>query len=158
MHGRPEHVGNSTGFEEALALRYEVFCDEQGVPREIERDAEDDLAHHVVVRDAAGRVCATGRAVRMRPDEAQVALSAVARAGDVARIGRMAVRRDARGTGAGTIVLGALEQAARAAGLEEALLHAQRHAVPFYRRHGYAEVGAPYDEAGIEHVTMTKRL
>jgi predicted GNAT family N-acyltransferase len=28
----------------------------------------------------------------------------------------------------------------------------------FYRRHGYAPVGEPFEEAGIDHVVMRKRL
>ena len=155
---RPEPVTTPAQFEEALALRYEVFCDEQQVPRELERDEEDALALHVVVRDPAGRVCATGRALRMREDHAQVALDAPARAGDVVRLGRMAVRRDYRGKGVGAIVLRFLEDAARQAGLAHAVLHAQCQAQGFYARLGYAPSGEVFEEAGIEHVTMTRRL
>lgn len=145
-------------FEEALALRYEVFCDEQGVPREIERDAEDGCALHVVVRDAAGAVSATGRVLRMRRSGELVALEAPHREGDCARIGRMAVRRSSRGDGLGRRVLGALESAARAAGLREAVLHAQVHAEGFYSRCGYRRDGAEFEEAGIPHVEMRKLL
>lgn len=151
-------VTTPEGFEEALALRYEVFCDEQQVPREIERDAEDDLALHVVVRDAGGRVCGTGRALRMRPDGTQVALGDFPVAGDVVRVGRMAVRRDLRGRGVGALMLRALEEAAVEAGLAQALLHAQCHAQAFYARLGYVPVGERFEEAGIAHVTMTRRL
>lgn len=151
-------VSTPAGFEEALALRYQVFCDEQRVPRELERDDEDALALHVVVRDAQGQVCGTGRALRMRPDGSQVALDSPAVPGDVVRVGRMAVRRDVRGQGVGTLLLKALEQAACDAGLAQALLHAQCHAQAFYARHGYVPVGERFEEAGIEHVTMTRRL
>lgn len=151
-------VATAADFEEALALRYRVFCDEQRVPRALERDAEDALALHVVVRDGQGQVCGTGRALRMRPDGSQTALSAAATAGDVVRVGRMAVRRDVRKQGVGSLVLRALEQAAREAGLAQALLHAQCQAQAFYARHGYAPIGERFEEAGIEHVTMTRRL
>jgi predicted GNAT family N-acyltransferase len=37
-------------------------------------------------------------------------------------------------------------------------LHAQVTARRFYERAGYAAVGAEYEEAGIRHVTMRRRL
>jgi predicted GNAT family N-acyltransferase len=38
------------------------------------------------------------------------------------------------------------------------VLNAQLHAVPFYARHGFAAEGDPFDDAGIAHVTMRRRL
>jgi len=38
-----------------MALRRAVFCEEQGVPEELERDAEDATAVHVVALDEGGR-------------------------------------------------------------------------------------------------------
>jgi predicted GNAT family N-acyltransferase len=34
------------------------------------------------------------------------------------------------------------------------VLSAQTHAIPFYRRHGYAVVGGEYMDCGIPHVDM----
>lgn len=158
MNAAVEIIGTAAVFEEALALRYLVFCDEQGVPREIERDAEDEIALHVVVRDPSGRVQATGRVLRMRTSGALVALTQPGQAGDAARIGRMAVRPDARRSGLGARVLLALEEQAARAGLAEAVLHAQLRAEPFYRALGYARRGPEFEEAGIEHVEMVKAL
>ena len=151
-------VRSPAEFEEALALRYEVFCDEQQIPREIERDAEDDAATHVVVRDAAGRVAATGRVLRQKPGERLLALAYAAEAGDVARIGRMAVRASGRRSGLGRLVIEALEAEAARAGLTEAVLHAQTHAEPFYRSCGYERRGEVFEEAGIPHIEMAKPL
>lgn len=152
-----ERVTDGRAFEEALALRYRVFCDEQGVPREMERDDEDALAVHVVVREA-GRVVATGRLLRQRDDGRCVSVKDAAMAGDAARIGRMAVDADVRRKNVGAKVLSALEDEARKAGLTEALLHAQLHAEGFYARAGYHRHGPEFDEAGIPHVEMRKRL
>ncbi|ACL67674.1 GCN5-related N-acetyltransferase [Anaeromyxobacter dehalogenans 2CP-1] len=127
----------------ALALRDEVFVAEQGVPIELEHDAEDATAFHVVALDG-GRCVGTGRLVRQ--------------AGGVGRVGRMAVARDRRRDGVGALLLQALEAQARAEGLAEIELHAQRYVEAFYRRHGYVPEGAPFLEAGIEHVVMRKRL
>jgi len=37
-------------------------------------------------------------------------------------------------------------------------LHAQASAEPFYRRAGFSVVGAPFEEAGIAHVSMTRSV
>lgn len=129
---------------EVAALRHRVFVEEQAVPVELERDELDAVATHAVARDAAGRLVGTGRLV-VRPD-------------GVARIGRMAVAAEARGCGVGTAVLAVLEAAAVDAGCTRAELHSQVRASGFYQRAGYRPEGEPFDEAGIPHVAMAKRL
>lgn len=125
----------------AAALRKAVFVDEQGVPLDMELDADDEHALHAVVRNRGGMVLATGR---LLPADAQ----------GHARIGRMAVRRELRGGGLGRQVLRALMQAARERGDRAVELHAQASAIGFYAREGYAEQGARFEEAGIEHQAM----
>lgn len=126
--------------EEAAAIRYTVFVEEQLVPDDLELDEFDPLSVHAVVRDAAGRAIGTGR---LLPD---------------GRIGRMAVLPEARGHGVGSALLLALMEESRRRGNREAMLSAQTHAAPFYARHGYTAEGEPYDDAGIAHVTMRRTL
>jgi predicted GNAT family N-acyltransferase len=146
-------------FDEAMAVRYAVFCDEQGIPREVERDAADDFATHVLIRDQSGRAVATGRVMRQRGDGSFVALKAgTSGSADIARIGRMAVRQEARRGGLGAAVIFALEREAAAAGLRSALLHAQVHAAPFYQACGYVPQGPEFLEEEIPHVEMVKSL
>jgi predicted GNAT family N-acyltransferase len=146
-------------FEEAMTVRYAVFCDEQGIAREVERDAADDFATHVLVRDASGQALATGRVMRQCVDGSLLALGAgPGNSADLARIGRMAVRKEARRLGLGAIVIQALEREAFAAGLRSALLHAQVHAAPFYRSCGYVAHGPEFMEEDIPHVEMVKEL
>jgi predicted GNAT family N-acyltransferase len=128
---------------EVVALRTRVFVDEQGVPPEIEQDDADATAVHVVARDLAGRLVATGR---LLPD------------GPRAAIGRMAADATVRGQGYGTAVLGELHRQAATRGAVEVELHAQVTARGFYERAGYTAVGEEYLEAGIRHVTMRRRL
>jgi predicted GNAT family N-acyltransferase len=128
---------------QAMALRDEVFVGEQGVPVELEHDALDASAFHVVALED-GRCVGTGRMLRQ--------------AGGVARVGRMAVARSERGRGVGGLLLAALEAQARAEGLQAVELHAQVHAQRFYAGHGYAPEGAVFEEAGIAHQAMRKRL
>ncbi len=52
----------------------------------------------------------------------------------------------------------ALVDAARAGGDAEVQLHAQRSAEGFYRRAGFTVVGEPYEEAGIAHIAMARKL
>jgi len=128
---------------QAFLLRHGVFVLEQRVPAELERDDEDETAFHAVALEG-GRCIGTGRLVR-QPD-------------GVGRIGRMAVDRGFRRAGVGAKILAALENKAREDGLSELELHAQCYVEPFYARHGYARVGEPFEEAGIEHVVMRKRV
>ena len=125
---------------EAAPIRYAVFVDEQRVPEDLEIDAFDPLSVHALARDSAGKPVGTGR---LLPD---------------GRIGRMAVLPEARGSGIGSALLRALMDESRRRGNREALLSAQVHAAPFYQRHGYAVEGDPYDDAGIAHVDMRRKL
>ncbi|MCS6945945.1 MAG: GNAT family N-acetyltransferase [Sutterellaceae bacterium] len=125
---------------EAEQIRFEVFVREQKVPAEIEIDADDPRSLHALARDAGGRAVGTGR---LLPD---------------GRIGRMAVRAEARGHGVGSAILQALIEAARQRGVREVVLHAQQHAVAFYTRHGFVAEGEPFEEAGIAHQLMRRRL
>ena len=127
---------------DAGRLRTAVFVTEQGIPAEIEADALDVTARHAVVYNRLGQAIATGRLLQEAPG--------------VGRIGRLAVDRSVRGTRWGRMVLDALVDASRARGDREVQLHAQANAEGFYRRAGFSVVGEPYEEAGIEHVLMTR--
>ncbi len=125
------------------ALRRQVFVVEQGVPAELETDAADDIAVHVVAVDPAGEVVGTGRYVE--------------RDGHAA-VGRMAVAARARGRRIGAAMLRRLEAVAADRGLAGVRLHAQATAEGFYDRAGYAVTGPHFVEAGIDHVPMAKSL
>jgi putative N-acetyltransferase (TIGR04045 family) len=128
-----------------LELRYEVFCDEQGVPREFERDEHDDDAQVIVAVDrGSGRIVGTCRLI----DDGQGAW----------RLGRLAVARSWRGRGLGTALVHEAERVARARGATAIALHAQTSALGVYERNGFVARGEPFDEVGIEHLAMEKRL
>lgn len=126
--------------EAALALRIAVFCMEQGVARAEEVDARDGEALHLIALDD-GALLGTCRL--LFEGEATVV-----------RLGRMAVRRDARRRGVGSALLRAALSQARDHGARWVRLNAQRPAQPLYARHGFEVVGPPFQEAGIEHVAM----
>jgi predicted esterase YcpF (UPF0227 family)/predicted GNAT family N-acyltransferase len=125
---------------EASAIRTRVFVREQHVPPEEELDARDAECVHALARDAAGRPVATGR---LLPD---------------GHIGRMAVDEAWRGRGVGSRILRALMAEARSRGDREVVLAAQLQARPFYARHGFAEEGETFMDAGIPHRLMRCRL
>ncbi len=126
----------------ALALREEVFCGEQGVTIELDRDGRDGEALHLVAVDDG--VVGTCR-VLIEP-------------GGTAKFGRLCVRASARGRGVGAALLAAAEAEARAAGASRVGMHAQTGALGLYERAGYARYGEPFDEEGIEHLGMEKWL
>jgi len=121
-------------------LRTQVFVHEQKVPAEMEWDEADEVSTHAVAYDEAGQVIATGR---LLPD---------------GHIGRMAVRKSARGQGIGSEVLAALLQEAKHRQFHVLVLHAQTHAVDFYTKHGFQIEGDEFLEAGIPHRRMTLKL
>ena len=128
----------------ALALRREVFVDEQGVPPELEIDEHDAIALHLVALDGE-RIVATCRLV----DDAV--------AGRM-KFGRLVVARDARGAGIGRALLDEAERRARGLGRARIVLAAQTSAMSLYERAGYSARGEVFLDAGIEHMTMEKTL
>ncbi len=137
-------VAGPADWPEIVDLRTRVFVHEQGVPPEIEQDDRDATAVHAVSRNASGRVVATGRL--LLGDDGR------------ASFGRMATDAAARGGGHGGAVLAELQRQAASRGAVEIELHAQVTARGFYERAGYRAVGEVYQEAGIAHVTMRRRL
>ena len=136
---------------EALAapLRHAVFVEEQGVPAELEWDADDVSCLHAVLLADDGSAAATGRLLPVFEEGEDRGLC---------RIGRMAVRRPLRGRGHGARVLDALIGASRSRGDSGVVLHAQTAAQGFYAGRGFAIRGEIFDEAGIPHIEMVLRF
>jgi predicted GNAT family N-acyltransferase len=141
---------NEAELMQALAIREVVFIEEQHVPEGIERDAEDARAFHVLAFQG-GHAIGTGRLVAL-----SAAVSGESK--PWGQIGRMAVLQAHRKAKVGTLLLAALEAEARRQGMSGIMMHAQLYAIGFYRRHAYEPVGPVFEEAGIDHVEMRKRL
>lgn len=73
--------------------------------------------------------------------------------GDVLRIGRVCTARDARGEG---IASWLMRVALSVVPHFEYVLDAQVRAARFYEQFGFDREGEPFDEDGIEHVTMRR--
>lgn len=126
--------------ESLQAIRGEVFIEEQGVPKEIEWDGQDDVAHHFMAINEAGQRIGCGR---LLPG---------------GKIGRMAVLPGFRNQGVGRRILDAVIQDARELALTRVTLHAQADAINFYRRAGFLPEGVEFTEAGIPHQAMAMEL
>ncbi len=126
----------------ALALRYDVFCVEQGVSLDEERDGRDDEALHLVVIDG-GEVVGTCRLL--------------AEGSDV-KLGRMAVAASHRGRRLAAGLLVEADAQARELRARRIVLAAQLTAQAVYGRAGYAPYGDVFLDADIEHVMMAKAL
>ena len=120
-------------------LRREVFIVEQGVPEELEWDEYDAVSRHALAL-IDGEAVGCGR---LLPD---------------GHIGRMALRKVFRGRGVGRMLLAALVSEASGRGLSMLQLHAQTHALGFYAQAGFVAEGVEFDEAGIPHRLMVRRL
>ncbi|MET0984475.1 MAG: GNAT family N-acetyltransferase [Steroidobacteraceae bacterium] len=125
--------------EQLLAIRFEVFVHEQGVPEEEEHDDQDHLCSHALAR-ANGEPVGTGRLL------------------PTGKIGRMAVLSLHRHHGIGALLLHKLMEQARSLGFEDVYLDAQLGAIAFYERHGFVASGPVFKDAGIDHRRMSRPL
>ncbi|MEU2114295.1 GNAT family N-acetyltransferase [Streptomyces sp. NPDC016459] len=139
--------------EACFSVRREVFVEEQGVPRELEYDAYDATAVHVLAEREDGSPLGTGRLL-FGAD----ALGKTGGDASVGSLGRLAVAKAARGLGVGAALVGAVEDVARERGLTAVDLHAQTHALGFYERLGYEAYGPEFPDAGMPHRAMRKAL
>ncbi|MEP4195449.1 MAG: GNAT family N-acetyltransferase [Aliishimia sp.] len=123
-------------------LRRVVFIDEQNVPAEEEVDGLDDTAVHLLAQ-VNGQPVGTARIVVQN---------------DNAKIGRVCVLKNQRGTGLGAALVDAAVGAAKSRNAKQALLGAQLHALGFYEQLGFEAFGPIFDDAGIDHRMMRKGL
>jgi predicted GNAT family N-acyltransferase len=144
----------------AYAVRSDVFVTEQGVPADLELDELDEVADHFVASDgddgdaSRTRAGGAGRLVVEDPgfEGSDPAL------GPVGHLGRLAVRPETRGTGLGVDLVRAIEARAADRGLRVVALSAQTQALGFYERLGYTAYGPEFDDAGLPHRWMSRRL
>lgn len=133
-----EWLTGDADISEPFSIRRAVFVEEQGIPEDVEFDADDARALHLVIRDS-DRPVACGR---------------IWHDGCTFRIGRCAVLKDARGQGIGDLLLKLLLRKAFEYTQTQVCLHAQEYAQGFYARYGFTQTGEPFIEGGIPHVEM----
>lgn len=133
-------VRKATWEQDAEAIRRvrtEVFVIEQKVPVKLEIDGVDPVCRHVMAIRATGETVGTARLLNN------------------GQIGRIAVLKAWRGRGIGRQLVKTLIDTARSEGRRQVHLHAQTHAIAFYGKLGFHDIGEPpFDDAGIPHVRM----
>ncbi len=132
------HIATCNDREAVFALRFEVFVDEQNVPREIELDDEDAHAIHIIAEEQGVAVgCA------------RVILS-----NTEAHIGRLAVKKAYRSNGIGSQICRFIINLCNEQGIRDIWLNSQLQAVSFYEKLGFVPIGDIFIEAEIKHIKM----
>ncbi len=126
-----------------LAVRREVFIEEQAVAEVLEIDGLDPECIQVLITDKEKPV-ATAR-LRLTEDS-------------WAKAERVAVLKSHRGQGLGHQLMQQLEQEAQKRKLAGVVLGAQVQVIPFYESRGYQAEGPEFMDAGIPHRTMRLRF
>jgi predicted GNAT family N-acyltransferase len=121
-------------------IRHEVFVLEQQVPEAEEWDSYDEAATHFLATEPSGEPVGTARFLSS------------------GKITRMAVRKPHRNRKVGSQILAAVLQHAAENGFQKVYLDAQLAAVLFYERFGFVSEGEVFQDAGIDHVHMTRTV
>ncbi|MBW8350440.1 GNAT family N-acetyltransferase [Bacillus sp. IITD106] len=128
--------------QEAFNIRKTVFVEEQKVPYELEIDEFENASDHFVLY-SEGNPIGAGR-FRVLDGKG--------------KIERICVLSTNRGSGAGKILMEAIERYAQEKGIGTLKLNAQTYAIPFYEKLGYSVVSDEFLDAGIPHKTMEKNI
>ena len=126
-------------FIDALRLRVEVFMIEQGFKPGWEPDEDDKVSRHFIAL-VDGVVVSVARFREFAPGEI--------------KIERMATRKDFRGKGVGKEILEFMLKEIETLSPEKIFLMAQTRAQVFYEKCNFKAVSEPFDEYGVEHITM----
>jgi predicted GNAT family N-acyltransferase len=136
-------VNYTDNSSEIKAIRTQVFQIEQGVDPEIEFDGKDETAEHLLAY-LDNQPVGTARIRYLSPK--------------TAKIERLAVLSTARGLGIGKELMEKAVEIAAQNDVEEVVIHAQDYVKRLHQKIGFEQVGESFDEAGIAHVKMLKRL
>ena len=124
-------------------LRWKILRAPWNQPRGSERDELEPSSHHLMGINSKQAAIAVGRLHFNSIREAQIRY--------------MAVAINQQRTGAGTLLLTALEQKAAALGARHIVVDARENALRFYRKQGYEAVGPGHVLFNaIAHVRMRK--
>ncbi len=124
--------------EKALLIRKTVFVEEQGVNPSVEFDGTDDEAEHVL----------------LYLDDKPIGCARVRYFVNKAKLERIAILKDYRGKGFGKALTEFLVDLCRRKGMSEIYIHSQVYVEGFYKKIGFKERGAVFNEAGIPHIEM----
>ncbi len=153
-HARFDELDPRTAYA-LWRLREAVFVVEQDCPyQELDgRDLEPGTWHVWAADPDTAPDADTDAGQELRPGQEPVAYLRVLEEGEVARVGRVLVAAQHRGTGlAGRLMATALELV----GERPSVLAAQSHLAAWYARFGYRRDGEDFVEDGIPHTPMRR--
>jgi predicted GNAT family N-acyltransferase len=131
-------ISDKEHYRQALAIREQVFIDEQQVERTLEVENEAEARYYLLLLDelpiATGRWRKTSHGIKLE---------------------RFAVLSQYRNKNYGSTLLQHILQQLESRA-EELYLHAQLKAIPYYQRQGFRTQGNMFTEANILHYLMTK--
>lgn len=127
---------------EILYLRSEVFIVEQDCPYQ-DVDEKDRKSFHIFGRDENGKVIAVARILPKGISYEEMS------------IGRVAVKKEARGKGIGDeLMQESIKFTEQKIGKQNIRISAQRYLLSYYKKHGFKSTGKEYLEDNIPHVEM----
>jgi predicted GNAT family N-acyltransferase len=121
-------------------IRNKVFVEELNIPKELEWDNQDTTAHHYILSFEQHKILAYAR---LLPS---------------GKLGRVAVLKQYRNQGLGSMLVLAICKKASKLGIKTINLSSQVSAVDFYTQLGFQISGDVFTEAGIKHRSMHKTL
>jgi len=135
--GRDPDRNSNRDLETAFSIRRTVFCVEQGVSETEEMDGLDEICRQFIVI-TGGFTVGTAR-IRILP-------------GGETKIERVAILKFHRGSGIGRLLMTHIMGNAPSA----MVLNAQTATEEFYAKLGFIAEGPVFQEAGIDHIHMTR--
>lgn len=133
-------VTNLEDLIKVFIVRGIVFIEEQGVSYNIEHDAYDLSATHIL-GEMDGEPFAAGH---------------IRALGEYAKLERVAIRKSYRGKGLGHKLTEFMITVAKEQGFKKFKVHAQSYLKDFYQKHGFEIIGDVFKEAGIDHYLMIR--
>lgn len=131
-------------YRDSIAIRSEVFIEEQKVDPSLEIDELEDQTLHIVGYEDNNAAC-TARLLKKEDDSVKVQ--------------RVAVLSAYRKQGIGRQLLDFIEDTAKnKLNGSRLILDSQDHAISFYEKKGYAVEGEGFLDAGIPHHFMQKKI
>ncbi|KAF1798386.1 acyl-CoA N-acyltransferase [Mucor lusitanicus] len=150
------HIQYPEQMHRALAVRRQVFIEEQGYSEEIELDGQDAACQHWIATCDKENPDGT---IEHNVDIGNVRL--IPKPDGVAKLGRLAVLSSARGLQIGRLLVEAFVEYCKTSGFNTIVLHSQYPRRGFYEKTGFKiEEGDDeiFEEAGTPHVRMWMRL
>ena len=125
------------------SIRQAVFQAEQGVEPELDFDGKDETSEQIIAY-LDSKAIGTAR-IRYLDER-------------TAKIERLAVLPTVRGLGIGQQIMEKALEIAAENNIQEVVIHAQQYIIRLHQKLGFEPEGEIFEEAGIPHVKMSKKL